>query len=115
MAERIVTSSRAMAAEADIVLNTASDATRAKAWLPGGGSRAYDIDLRAAEGRLAWRPAGHDGWAGHLRVIGSGTGASQAELQVEVDEAADPDEVREALDGALRALAAEVDQNFNVS
>lgn len=115
MATRIVTSSRAMAAEADIVLNTASDATRAKAWLPGGDSHPYDISLRAAEGRMAWHPAGHDGWAGHLRVIDSGTGASQADLQVEVDEAADPDEVRDTLEGALRALAAEVDQNFNVS
>ncbi|MEU5264700.1 hypothetical protein [Amycolatopsis sp. NPDC021455] len=115
MATRIVTSSRAMAAEADIVLNTASDATRAKAWLPGGDSHAYDLDLRAAEGRVEWHPADHDGWAGHLRVVDSGTGASQAELQVEVDEAVDPDEVCATLDGALRALAAEVDQNFNVS
>jgi hypothetical protein len=115
MATHVVTNSRAMTAEADIVLNTASDATRAKAWLPGGGSRDYDIDLRAAEGRVEWRPAGHDGWAGALRVVGSGTGASEAEMQVEVDEGADADEVREALDGALRALAAEVDQNFNVS
>ncbi|WP_290050913.1 hypothetical protein [Amycolatopsis solani] len=115
MATRTVTSSHAMAADADIVLNTASDPTRAKAWLPGGDSREYDIDLRAAEGRVEWRPAGHDGWPGRLRVVGSGSGASQAELQVEVDDAADPDEVRESLDGALRALAAEVDQNFNVS
>lgn len=115
MATRIVTSSRAMAAEADIVLDTAADATRAKAWLPGGASRAYDADLRAAEGRVEWRPAGHDGWAGHLRVVDSGTGGSQAEPRVDVDDAADPDDVREILDGALRALAPEVDQNFTVS
>jgi hypothetical protein len=115
MAKRVVTSSRAMAAEADIVLNTASDTTRAKAWLPGGGSRRYDIDLRAADSRVDWRPAGEDGWPGHLRVTGNGTGASEAELRVEVDEKADADEVREVLDRALRALAAEVDQNFNVS
>ncbi|MET8998689.1 hypothetical protein [Amycolatopsis sp. Hca4] len=112
MATRIVTTSRPMTADADIVLNTASDATRAKAWLPG---HVGDIALRAAEGRVEWRAAGRDGLAGRLRVIGSGTGASEAELEVEVDESADPAEVRETLDGALRALAAEVDQNFNVS
>ncbi|WP_268747479.1 hypothetical protein [Amycolatopsis rifamycinica] len=39
-------------------------------------------DLRAAEGRVEWRPAGLDGWTGHLRVIDSGTGASEAELRV---------------------------------
>ncbi len=112
MATRVVTSSRAMAAEADIVLNTASDATRAKAWLPEDGSRDYDIDLRADEGRVQWRT---DGRAGDLRVTGNGSGASEAELRMEVDDDADTGEVREILDRALGALAAEVDQNFNVS
>jgi hypothetical protein len=112
MAKRWVSSSCAMAAEADIVLNTASDATRAKAWLPDGGSRRYDLDLRAAEGLVKWRA---DGWSGDLRVTGNGTGASEAELRAEVDDEADAGEVREVLDRALRALAAEVDQNFNVS
>jgi hypothetical protein len=112
MATRVVSSSRAMTAEADIVLNTASDATRAKAWLPDGGSRGAEVDLRAAEGLVKWRA---DGWAGDLRVTGNGTGASEAELRVEVDDEADAGQVREILDRALSALAAEVDQNFNVS
>jgi hypothetical protein len=50
-----------------------------------------------------------------LRVTDNGTGASEAELRVEVDDETDGDEMRAVLDGALRALAAEVDQNFNVS
>ncbi|WP_410573590.1 hypothetical protein [Amycolatopsis sp. cmx-4-61] len=108
----MVTSTRAMTAEADIVLNTASDATRAKAWLPEGGSGDYHVDLRADEGRVEWRT---DGWAGDLRVTGDGTGASEAELRAKVDDDADTDEVRERLDRALGALADEVDQNFNVS
>src|SRR4051812_4412345 len=102
-----------MAAEADIVLNTAADTTRAPAWLPGGNGRGYELELKAAEGRVEWRPAGHDGWAGHLTVTEQGAGSSEAELRVEVDEKTGTDDVRETLDGALRALAAEVDQNFN--
>ncbi|WP_410592803.1 hypothetical protein [Amycolatopsis sp. lyj-23] len=114
MTERagMVTSTRAMTAEADIVLNTASDATRAKAWLPAGDSGDYDLDLHADEGRVAWRTGG---WTGDLRVKSNGTGASEAELRAQVDADADAEEVRARLDRALGALAAEVDQNFNVS
>ncbi|WP_146060435.1 hypothetical protein [Amycolatopsis sp. CA-128772] len=112
MTTRMVTSNRTMTADADIVLNTASDATRAKAWLPEGGAGGYDVDLRAGEGRVEWRTGG---WTGDLTVTGSGTGASEAELRAKVDDDADPGDVRERLDRALSALAAEVDQNFNVS
>ncbi len=110
MATHVVTSSRGMAAEADIVLNTASDATRAKAWLPEDGSGDYDVELRADEGRVDWRTGGR---TGDLRVTGTGAGASEAELRMEVDDDADTGEMREILDRALGALAAEVDQNFN--
>lgn len=101
-----------MTADADIVLNTASDSTRAHAWLPDADSHDYDVEWRADEGRLEWRSTR---WAGCLRVTGDGTGASTAELSVEVDGEADVSGIRRTLDAALGALAVEVDQNFNVS
>ncbi|MDS0134655.1 MULTISPECIES: hypothetical protein [unclassified Amycolatopsis] len=125
--------SRAMAADADIVLNTASDLTRAPAWLPapvqvvgtGAGTvdlrwreegvHRYEIDLDAAGHRLAWHPAGDGAWAGELRVTEQGAGSSRAELLVEAGDDVDAGEVRTVLDAALEALAAEVDQNFTVS
>jgi hypothetical protein len=112
---QVIGSSRTMAADADIVLNTAADSTRAPAWLPASDTTDYELDLKAADRRVDWRPAGHDGWTGHLRVTDHGAGSSEAELRVEVDDQADAAEVRKTLDDALRALAAEVDQNFNVS
>ncbi|MEV6643534.1 hypothetical protein [Amycolatopsis sp. NPDC051371] len=122
-----------MAADADIVLNTAADLTRVRTWLPapvqviGTGTATvdvqwrpddvhrYEIDLKASEHRMEWHPVGRGGWAGHLRVTDHGAGSSEAELLVEVTEDVDADQVREVLDQALRALATEVDQNFTAS
>ncbi|GGP87424.1 SRPBCC family protein [Saccharothrix coeruleofusca] len=123
-----------MAAVADIVLNTAADLTRAQAWLPAplhvvgsgdgtvdvgwtpdGSTHRYQVRLDADEHRLEWRPVDHDGWPGHLRVVEGGAGASEVELQVEAGAGVAEDDVRAALDRALRGLAAEVEQNFNVS
>jgi hypothetical protein len=79
------------------------------------GVHRYETDLDAAEHRLAWHPAGDGGWAGELRITEQGAGSSRAELLVEADDDVDAGEVRTVLDAALRALAAEVDQNFTVS
>lgn len=122
-----------MAADPDIVLNTAADLTRAAAWLPSqvrvagsggdevevtwtpdGETYRYAVAVRPDDHTLEWRPVGDHGWAGGLRVTSGGAGASEAELHVEPgdhDEAA----VCRVLDAALHGLSAEVDQNFNVS
>ncbi len=91
-----------MTADADIVLNTAADLTRAGAWLPApvhvvdtgtgtvdvtwttdGDVHRYEIRVSPDEHRLEWRPVGHNGWPGHLRVPDKGAGSSEAELHVE--------------------------------
>ncbi len=114
-----------MAADVDIVLNTAADLSRVSAWVPvpvvGAGDGTVDVDvdgevrryavtLRAEERTVEWRPVDHDGVSGQLTVSQGGAGSSQVELAV-----ADVDDVGDLLDRALRGLAAEVDQNFNVS
>jgi hypothetical protein len=123
-----------MAADADIVLNTALDLTRAGGWVPepvrvtdaGDGAvevtwapqdraRRYALAVRPGERRVEWRPVDHAGWPGELRVIDVGAGASEVELRVEVGEEVPAAEVGEFLERALRGLATEVDQNFNVS
>ena len=125
-----------MAADPDIVLNTAADLTRAAAWLPAqvravgsgddeadevevtwtpdGETYRYAVTVRPDDHTLEWRPVGHQLWAGGLRVTSGGAGASEAELHVEPG---DHDEavVGRVLDTALQGLATEVDQNFNVS
>jgi hypothetical protein len=122
-----------MAADADIVLNTALDLSRSAGWVPepvrltdaGDGNvdvgwapgdrvRRYSLAVDIEERRVRWRPVDHDGWPGELRVTDQGAGASEAELRVEAGEEA-PADVDELLERALRGLAAEVDQNFNVS
>lgn len=122
-----------MAADPDIVLNTAADVTRASAWLPAqahiaasggdevavtwtpdGGTYRYAVTVRPADHTLEWRPVGHRRWAGGLRVTSGGAGASEAELHVDPGDH-DDEAVCRVLDAALRGLATEVDQNFNVS
>jgi hypothetical protein len=124
---------RAMAADPDIVLNTAADPARAQAWLPapahlvdhGAGTvdvawtadgpvRRYEIGLRPEAHTLEWSPVGHDGWPGVLRVTDHGAGSSEAELQVETGGRHPEDDVRRVLERALEGLAGEVDQNFTV-
>jgi hypothetical protein len=117
----------AMAAEADLVLNTASDLRRAAAWIPAsvrvagrdevevtaaGEAVRYRVRLRADEQVLEWHPIDRDGWPGRLRVADRGAGSSEAELRVETTSALDAGRVRSALDRALGALAAEVEQKF---
>jgi hypothetical protein len=128
-AEHSYRSSRTMAADADIVLNTAADPTRAAAWLPeglqvvdsgtdtldvnwNGGVHRYEVHLSPAEHRLEWRPVDHDGWTGELRVTDKGAGSSEAELRVDTDGRGG--DVGPVLDQALDGLAVEVDQNFTV-
>jgi hypothetical protein len=116
-----------MAAPADLVLNTAADLKRAPAWIPAsvriadrdevevttdGESVRYRVRLRADEQVLEWHPVDRDGWPGRLRVADRGAGSSEAELRVETTTGKDADRVRSALDRALGALAAEVEQNF---
>jgi hypothetical protein len=105
--------SHAMAADADIVLNTAADPTRAAAWLPGDARR-YEISAHPDEHEVRWRPVDHDGWSGRLRVTDRGAGASEAEPEVRAG-AARSEDARHVVDRALAGLAAEVDQNFTVS
>jgi hypothetical protein len=124
-AKHILSGSRAMAADADIVFNTAADLTRATAWLPAavevvdadtvevtwppdGEAHRYAITVRAEELRLAWRPVGPRGWPGHLLVTDKGAGSSEVELRVECGDDVAPDEVRRVLDRALGGLATEV-------
>jgi hypothetical protein len=122
-----------MAADADIVLNTAADPARAASWLPGtvhvvdagtgqvemawtrdGDARRYQISAHPEEHEVRWRPVEHDGWSAQLRVTDRGAGASEAELHLRAE--GDPaDDVRGLADSALAGLAAEVEQNFNVS
>lgn len=118
-----------MAADADIVLNTAADPARAGAWLPDvvrvvdsgpgtldvswtpdGAVRRYEVHVRPTEHRLEWRPVDHDGWRGELLVTDKGAGSSEVELRVDTGGA----DVGPALDEALEGLAVEVDQNFSV-
>lgn len=122
---------RPMGAPADIVLNTAADLDRARAWLPPplrldqpgpegtvdvawspDEARRYEIRVAADDLRLEWRPTEAGGWPGVLLVTDEGAGASVAELQVESGDQVSADEVREFLDQALRGLATEVEQNF---
>lgn len=122
-----------MAADADIVLNTAADPARAASWLPGpvhvvdagsgvvdlswtadGDARRYEISVHPEEHEVWWRPVDHDGWSGRLRVTDRGAGSSEAELDVRTGAVTSQD-VRRVVDRALAGLAAEVDQNFNVS
>jgi hypothetical protein len=125
--------SRAMAADPDIVLNTAADLTRAAAWLPAharvvgagddevevtwtpdGETYRYTVTVRPDDHTIEWRPVAHDGWRGGLRVTDAGAGASEVELHVEAGDQ-DDEAVCRLLDAALRGLSVEVDQNFNVS
>jgi hypothetical protein len=119
-----------MAADADIVLNTAADPTRAASWMPGtvhavaggvdlswtsdGDTGRYEVSTHPDEHEVRWHPTGHDGWSGRLRVTDHGAGSSEAELRVWADGAAAGD-VRGVVERALDGLAAEVEQNFNVS
>ncbi len=122
-----------MAADPDIVLNTAADPSRVGAclpaaahlsevepgevevtWAPAGRAHRYAVTVRPDEHTLEWRPVDGGGWPGGLRVTATGAGASEAELYVAAGDR-DADAVRRALDQALRGLATEVDQNFNVS
>jgi hypothetical protein len=126
-------SSRTMAADPDIVLNTAVDPDRIGAYLPAGASVAdagaaevevtwtpdgeaqrYAVTVHPDEHTARWRPVDGGGWPGGLRVTDAGAGASEVELFVEAGDA-DANAVRRLLDEALRGLATEVDQNFNVS
>lgn len=121
-----------MAADADIVLNTAADPARAASWLPGpvrvvdagtgavdaswtpdGDARRYEIRLDPDEHEVRWHPVDHDGWSGLLTVVDRGAGSSEAELRVQTDGGAGADDVRRVLDRALEGLASEVEQNFN--
>lgn len=115
-----------MAADADIVLNTAADPARAESWLPGpvhgadavhggadGEARRYEFSVTPEEHELRWHPVDRDGWRGFLRVADRGAGSSEAELCVQTDGEAAADDVRYALERALEGLAAEVEQNFN--
>ncbi|WP_107657186.1 hypothetical protein [Nocardia suismassiliense] len=109
-----------MAADPDIVLNTAADPARAAAWLPitrsaEDAAEHYEIRLSADEHLVRWRPHGADTWSGWLRVTESGAGASEAELGVHDSGELDADALRAALDRSLHGLAGEVEQNFNVS
>ncbi|WP_147128265.1 hypothetical protein [Nocardia ninae] len=104
-----------MAADPDIVLNTAADP-----WLPIAQSAEdaaehYEIRLSADEHLVRWRPPGADAWSGWLRVTESGTGASEAELGAHDGGELDADTLRAVLDRSLHGLAGEVEQNFNVS
>ena len=95
-----MTVTRTMPADADIVFNTASDDTRALAWLPPS-LRTCEIVVHMEERALEWRR--DDEQRAYLRVEPGGAGTSEVELQV-------PDDTDG--DGALRALEAEVADNF---
>jgi hypothetical protein len=126
-AKQIHQATHPMAAAADLVLNTAADLQRAPAWVPAsvrvadrdevevttdGEAVRYRVRLRAEEQVLEWHPVDRDGWPGRLRVADRGAGSSEAELRVETTSGRDADRIRSALDRALGALAAEVEQNF---
>jgi hypothetical protein len=126
-AKQIHQATHPMAAAADLVLNTAADLQRAPAWVPAsvrvadrdevevttdGEAVRYRVRLRADEQVLEWHPVDRDGWPGRLRVADRGAGSSEAELRVETTSGRDADRIRSALDRALGALAAEVEQNF---
>jgi hypothetical protein len=127
-------SSRGIAADPDIVLNTAADLTRAAAWLPepvhvldsgdgtldvawrpDGSARRFAVTVSADDRRVEWRPADHDGVTGQLVVTDQGAGASAVELRLEVGDDVRDQDVDRLLEQALAGLATEVDQNFNVS
>ncbi|GHF39779.1 hypothetical protein FHX82_006724 [Amycolatopsis bartoniae] len=93
---------RGLDAEPDIVLNTAADPARAKAWLTDVlGAGDVRLDTEPPRLRFTW-----SGGSGELHVDAGGAGASTATLRL--DCAGDEDLARRALD----ALADEVDQNF---
>lgn len=97
--------SRGIDAMPEIVLNTATDPDRAKAWVSDVlHLRLADVrfDAEPPLVRVAWY-----GGSGELRVDGAGAGASTAHLRLSCD--GTEDLARRALD----ALADEVGQNFN--
>ncbi|KOV79652.1 hypothetical protein [Nocardia sp. NRRL S-836] len=95
-----MTATRTMQADADIVFNTASDDTRALAWLPPS-LRTCEIVVNTDERTLEWRR--NDEQCAYLRVEQGGAGTSEVELRL-------PDDT--GGDDALRALEAEVAENF---
>ncbi len=123
-------STRTMGADADIVLNTAADPTRAAAWLttaaqsddtvelawtPGAPTSRYRITADPEAHEVHWRPTGAAGSPARLRVVDRGAGSSAAELRVETTAGTaddQPDSLTAALDRALAGLASEVEQNF---
>jgi hypothetical protein len=90
-----------MQADADIVFNTASDDTRSLAWLPPS-LRTCETVVHVEERALEWRR--NDEQCAYLRVEQGGAGTSEVELRI-------PDDTDG--DGALRALEAEVAENFS--
>jgi hypothetical protein len=96
--------SRGIGAVPEIVLNTATDPARAKAWLTDV------LDLDTDEVRFDTQPPRlHVSWqggSGELRVDAAGAGASTVHLRLSCD-AADELAAR-----ALDALADQVDENF---
>ena len=101
-------SSRTMATDADIVLNTAGDPARGSSWLPDDVA---EISAHPDEHEVRWRPADRDGWSGRLRATDQGVGSSQVELEIWADRPAG--DGQRVADRALAGLAAEVEQNFN--
>jgi len=92
---------RSMAADADIVLNTAADPARVQAWLPDVAST---VEVLPEKRTVVWRSEGR---VAVLRVVDRGAGACEAHLLVEG--AAEP----AGFDRALNGLAAEVEENFS--
>ena len=91
-----------MSAPPEVVFNTAVDPVRAGAWLPGGAH----VDARPGPDALEARLTGPA--AGLLTVRSAPAGGATVELRLDGDtgDTAEPADV-------LRALAREVDDNFN--
>lgn len=109
--EPVVCAERGMSAPPEVVFNTATDPTRASAWLPTQ-IRAARANPLAAHATLHARWASPDGWAIALRVEPGMVGGATVRL-VLTGAASEPHLVALAKE-TLANLAREVADNLNV-